>query len=502
MTLWIIIVYLLLVLAFGIFCSRLVGRTAEAYFLAGRGIGSFMLLMSIFGTTMTAFALIGSTGKTFEVGIGVYALIASWAGIVHVAIFFLVGIKVWSLGKRYGYITQIHYFRDRYQSDMLALILFPVVVAFVLVYILMGVIGAGRFISNITQIVSYPVGMALVCIVVLSYVFLGGMRATVLANTFQTLVFMVMGVIAFFVITDSLGGPQEATRTLLESPEGSKRMLRAGFVGKWELATYGLVTLSVGMFPHLFQHWLTAKDARSFKLTIIAYPILCMIVWAPCVLIGMWAAGILPHDSTGHNAVLAIMVSRFSGEVLSGLIGAGVLAAIMSSMDSQFLCLSSLFTHDIVARYYQHPLTDRQRVALGRGFVVFIVMLSYLIGYFAPASVFDLGIWCFSGFSGLFPVLIAALYWRRSNKYGAIAGVLSVAALWIYFLPEVMDPGREGEFLLFDLQMMPVTLIVAISSIFVIIGSLVTPKPAPELVERFFPNAEPGITKSAISLGQ
>lgn len=579
----IILSYLGLLLFLGVFSGRLLRRTAGDYFLASRGIGPFMLLMSIFGTTMTAFALIGSTGKTFEKGIGVYGLMASWSGIIHAVVFFLVGARVWALGKEHGYVTQISYFRDRYRSDALALILFPVVVGFVVIYILMGVIGGGRFLEKVsaetwpmtdvrtevsvslseerlvipgplrgrleydagegrlilrgsihpkyrpvllktnttlragageasdgktfndavselfrkapTGALPYPAGMALISAVVLFYVFFGGMRATAWANTFQTLVFMAMGLLAFVVITGKLGGPRAATDALLSSEQGAPRAAREGLIGKWQFLTYCFIPLSVGMFPHLFQHWLTARKASNFKLTVVAHPLCIMITWVPCVLLGMWAAGLFPH-TTNPNAILGMLVSRYSGEVLAGFISAGVLAAIMSSMDSQFLCLSSLFTNDIVVRYLGvERVTDRQRILLGRAFVAGIVAICYAIGYVNPTSVFDLGVWCFTGFASLFPVLFASLYWKRANKHGAIASILSVAVLWACFLPTVIKKGRgEEEFLMLEGVVpggiMPVTLIFGVATVVLVVVTLLTPAPDKELVRKFFPAAD------------
>ncbi len=559
MSFTIILCYLSLLLFLGIFAGRLLKKSSGDFFLASRGIGPFMLLMSVFGTTMTAFALIGSTGKTFEFGVGVYGLMASWSGIIHAAIFFLIGAKVWALGKKHGYLTQLSYFRDRYQSDGLVLLLFPLVVSFVVLYLLIGVIGAGRFIEGVTPetfsksevvtlvplaaapadlkipddwqervsvkdgqlsvsgslhpkrkglfmklskapewkkavnelmkkaprgAVPTPAGMAIVCLVVLFYVFFGGMRATAWANTMQTLVFMVMGLIAFYVITDALGGPVEASKKLLANEEKNSVMAREGLIGKWQFLTYFFIPLSVGMFPHLFQHWLTARKASNFKLTVVAHPICILITWVPCVLLGMWAFGILP-DGTNPNAVLGMMVARYSGEVLAGLIGAGVLAAIMSSMDSQFLCLSSLFTNDIVSHHFgKDGISDEKKILLGRGFVVLIVLVCYLIGLSNTQSVFDLGVWCFTGFAGLFPILVAALYWKRSNKQGAIAGVLTLAVLETTgYLLSLGD--HEGEFLI--LGMMPVAFIVTITTAVMVIVTLLTPPPDEAIVEKFFP---------------
>ena len=329
-----------------------------------------------------------------------------------------------------------------------------------------------------------PAGMAIVCLVVLFYVFFGGMRATAWANTMQTLVFMVMGLIAFYVITEELRGPKAASEMLLANEAKNSVMAREGLIGKWQFLTYCFIPLSVGMFPHLFQHWLTAKKASNFKLTVVAHPICILITWVPCVLLGMWAFGILP-DGTNPNAVLGMMVARYSGEVLAGLIGAGVLAAIMSSMDSQFLCLSSLFTNDIVSHHFsQKEISDEKKILLGRGFVVAIVLVCYLIGLSNTQSVFDLGVWCFTGFAGLFPILFAALYWKRSNKQGAIAGVLTLAVLETagYLLSLSV---HEGEFLI--LGMMPVAFIVTITTAVMVIVTLLTPPPNDEIVEKFFP---------------
>jgi SSS family solute:Na+ symporter len=217
---------------------------------------------------------------------------------------------------------------------------------------------------------------------------------------------------------------------------------------------------------------------------VVAHPLCIAVTWIPCVLLGMWAAAVLPLN-TDPNAVLGIMVNRFSGEILGGLIGAGILAAIMSSMDSQFLCLGSMFTNDIVVYFFgRERFTDAQRIMLGRGFVLGIVVVTFLIALNQPASVFKMGVWCFSGFAGLFPIAIGALYWKRSNKHGAIAAVLTVAVLWLVFLPQAI----EGEFLIGgEGGVMPVTLLVVLSTTVMIVVTLLTPAPDREVTDKFFP---------------
>ncbi len=210
------------------------------------------------------------------------------------------------------------------------------------------------------------------------------------------------------------------------------------------------------MFPHLFQHWLTAKSARSFKLPVVAHPIFIMIVWVPCVLIGVWATTSLipvkPPIPSNPNAVLPFLVKTQAGPVLGGFLTAGILAAIMSSLDSQFLCLGTMFSTDIVGHYLgKDRFNDKQQVMIARTFIILIVAVTYGLSLFKPPSVFALGVWCFSGFSALFPLVVAALYWQRLTKWVRMpvfwpplvpGGIFSVRHWGELALPAI--PGRFG----------------------------------------------------------
>jgi SSS family solute:Na+ symporter len=92
-----------------------------------------------------------------------------------------------------------------------------------------------------------------------------------------------------------------------------------------------------------------------------------------------------------------------------------------------------------------------------------------------------MGVWCFTGFASLFPIVFAAIYWRRANKQGAIAAVITVAALWLYFLKDAL----KGEFLIGG--MMPVTIVIGASTLALVVVTLVTPPPPRDLVDKFFP---------------
>ena len=497
----IIVGYLGILLALGLSANRLFRGTSKDYLLASHSIGPFLLLMSLFGTTMTAFALIGSTGESYKDGVGVYGKMASSSGIIHSLCFFLIGLRLWSLGRKHGYLTQIQFFRDRLESNGIGLLLFPVLVGLVIPYLLIGVLGAGAVVNGVTR-GTFPDGMfadfnngvpnwlasLVVCIVVLVYVFFGGMRGTAWANALQTMVFMVLGLVTFFVIANKLGGQDSLIANLCAATQAvSPERLTRTHISKLVFFTYMLIPFSVGMFPHLFQHWLTARSANSFKLPIVAHPLFIMVVWAPCVLIGVWAtteaAGVPP--SLSPNAVLAFLVKKLAGPQLAGFLTAGILAAIMSSLDSQFLCVGTMFTNDLVLHYGgRERFSDRQTIWLARSFIILIVGITYVLSLYAKQGVFWLGVWCFTGFASLFPLVMAALYWRRLTKAGAYAAVIGMAASWIYFF-RASGFGEDGSFTV--LGMMPVAAIMFISTVSMVAVSLVTRPPSEETLRKFFP---------------
>jgi SSS family solute:Na+ symporter len=142
--------YLSIVVAIGLVSVRYFrGGTAD-YFVASRSLGPVVLFMTVFGTAMTAFAMVGSTAETFDYGVGTFGKLASWSALVHPACFFLIGLPLWSLGKRYGYVTQIEYFRDRFQSSALGYALFPVLAGLLIPYVLIGLLGVGSVVSGVT----------------------------------------------------------------------------------------------------------------------------------------------------------------------------------------------------------------------------------------------------------------------------------------------------------------------------------------------------------------
>ena len=127
-------------------------------------------------------------------------------------------------------------------------------------------------------------------------------------------------------------------------------------------------------------------------------------------------------------------------------------------------------------------MTEKQVIAVGRMFVAGILIMTFLISLFTTRSIFKLGIWSFTGFASLFPVVAAALFWRRSTAVGAIAAVATVVSLWLYFFWRGW--GNPGYSVL-DSGVMSVTVIFAASSLALVVGSLLSRPPEREIVETY-----------------
>ena len=488
MTLAVVLAYLGLVLVIGVLSHRLAQATGEDYFVASRTIGPFVLLMTLFGTHMTAFALLGASAESYRVGIGVFALMASSSALMVPIVFFFVGTRVWSIGKRLGLLTQVQFVRARWGSDALGLALFVVLVLLLVPYLLIGVMGGGITLSEVTagQVPTW-VGSLLVSVVVVAYVSYGGLRGTSWVNTFQTSLFMVLGAITVTVIVSRLGGLGVAFERLREADPSM--LVRGDRIRPIQLISYTLIPLSVGMFPHIFVHWLSARNAAAFRAPVALYPLCIAVVWVPSVLLGVFGHLDFPGlEGPEANSVLVRMIALHAPGVLGGLLGAGVFAAIMSSLDSQSLSIGNMFTQDVVRHYRRRAgrpeLSETRKVWVGRLFVVAVVALTFALSLVVNRRIFGLAVWSFTGFSALLPILLAGLFWRRSTATGALASLITVVVTWSWFL--VRGWGRP-DYSVGGTGLDPVAVVFAASVAAMVIGSLASRPPDDAVVARFIP---------------
>jgi SSS family solute:Na+ symporter len=531
----IVFLYLAIVLYIGVFAFRRASPAEEVedYFLAGRSLGPFVFLMSLFGSNMTAFAILGASGHAFGNGIVTYGLMASSSGLVVPLSFFLLGTRIWALGKRFGFITPVQLFRDRWECSHVGTVIFAVQAALLVPYVVIGVMGGGATLHALSGgRVPYAVGGAVVALVVMGYVFLGGMRGTAWVNTFQATLFLLFGTIALLVIGAGMGGFRSAAEALLESP--LSWLLTREKVPPALFFSYTFIPLSSIAFPHITIFCLTARRLAHFRRTVVLYPVCIMAIFLPSVFLGVMAnrATDVPQirekqearlrlvqesptlaaperdalrARTNADDVLLLLLDRYAPVWLAGLLGAGIMAAVMAT-DSQILALSTMFTEDVLTHYGgKGRFSEHAQVRMGRGFVVILTVIAYLVALRAPESIFALAVqYAFTGFAALCPLLVAALFWKGSTKWGALASTLwtgtAVVAIAVFqaVVPAPVGPPevalRLGSLELLArtpggtsvLGFMPVVPIVLVSALLMAVVSRATPRPSPATIERYF----------------
>jgi SSS family solute:Na+ symporter len=433
--------------------------------------------------------------------------------------------------------TPVQMFRDRWECGHIGTVIFAVQAAFLVPYIIIGVMGGGTTLYAISGgRVPYWLGGAIVALVVMSYVFFGGMRGTAWVNTLQTLLFLCFGAVALIVIGAGMGGFSSAIDALQSSPATAPLLTRER-VSPLFFFSYTFIPLSSIAFPHIGIFCLTARKMDQFKKTVILYPVCILALWLPCVFLGVMAnrmtdvpqirqkvearatlategSRMTPDErdelrqKMAGDDVLLLLLERYAPLWLAGLLGAGIMAAVMAS-DSQILALSTMFTEDVFAFYGgKARFGEAVQVHTGRLFVVLLTVVAYAIALQAPQTIFDIAVqYAFSGYSALAPLLVAALFWKGSTKWGALAStlwtvgaVIAVAVfqgiipapapgpsvvVWSVAGLELLSrtPGGTAVF-----GFMPVVPMTVISALLMGVVSWITSKPSRETVGRYFPD--------------
>lgn len=511
----VVFVYLAVVLYIGIFAFLKGKASGEDYFLASRSLGQYTFLFALFGTNMTAFSILGASGLAYHRGIGVFGMLASASAFVIPLTIFFIGTRLWAMGKKFGHMTQVQYLRDRWECSFIGTLIFAVTAVMLVPYIIIGVMGGGQTLQAISNgNVPYWAGGAIVALVVMSYVFFGGMRGTAWVNTFQTLLFLCFGTMAFLLIGKHLGGFDQVMQRLAGN-EATAPLLTRQRIPVQEFFSYAFIPLSSIMFPHVAIMCMTARKASSFKKTVIFYPICILSLWLPSVFLGVVGADSFPGLKPGESdGIILKLLTANTNILVAGMLGAAIMACVMAS-DSQILALCTMFTEDIFAYYGgKDRFGERAQVWTGRGFVVGVTVVAYVIALKLKdkAGIFELAIrFAFSGFAALAPVMLAALFWKRSTKWGALASVLwvivTMAGSWYLheysagMAPQAGQPPTQIFPALGNLFLrtpgsvtmygyLPVMVMCLGSAGLIWVVSLLTPGPTAKTIEKYFPSKQ------------
>ena len=200
------------------------------------------------------------------------------------------------------------------------------------------------------------------------------------------------------------------------------------------------------MFPHMAIMCFSARKMSAFKNTVIAYPIAIMAVWLPSVFLGVVGAAVSPGLQNSDGILLQLLI-KYAPLWLAGLLGAGIISAVMGSDCHQVLALSTMFTKDIFGHYGgREKYGEKGSVIFARIFVVLVTIVAYFIALVTPLSIFELAVrFAFTGFAAMAPVMVAALFWKRSTKWGALASTLWVAfclagTMWLQSYSDPIAP--------------------------------------------------------------
>ncbi|UCF99171.1 MAG: sodium:solute symporter family protein [Spirochaetaceae bacterium] len=455
----IILAYLTITLIIGIVFRKQASANKVEFFLAGRGVGRLLLFFTMAATNFSAFTIFGLSGAGYRIGYAFYPVMGFGTGFMALS-FLLIGKPILSLSKERNYITPSDFIADRYGAPWLKRLFSIVMIVFTLPYIAIQAIASGKSLNALVGI-PYLSGALLITAFIVLYVTLGGMRSIVWTDLIQALMMVGFTFVAFFIILRGSGGfvrthdeVYGSFPALFSRPGQDGSMLFGiwfGYMFLWFFAD--------PMFPQLFQRFIVAKDQKSLNTTVVLYPLITTFLFFLTVSIGVLGRHTFPDLAPAEtDAVFPMLLQRYAGVFVSTLLITGSLAALMSTMDSQLLTLTSLITVDFVR-------IRKREVLKEKAVIIVLGVLGFLIAVKPPQTILDfISKTTFNGLAVLAPTVIAGLYWKKANRYAAAASIVAGEGLVLAFYFKVLSmPGI--------LPIVPI--LVATSLVFVAVSLLI-----------------------------
>ena len=471
----VVVGYFVVLLGIGWFARLRARRGIEDYFVASRTTPSLVLFLTMAATNFSAFTVFGFSGAGWEAGYAYYPIMAFGTGFMALT-FLLIGQPAWRLGKEHGLITPPELVHHLTGSSGLRLLFFLVMTVFTLPYLAMQPMAAGYALETLLGI-PYFAGAALITAVMLLYTFLGGFRGVSWTDALQGGMMITLLLVAVALIAGRFGGLTAANEAVAAArPElFSRPGLGAIYTpGIW-LGYMLLWFLADPMFPQLFQRFYAGRGPRALSTTVSLYPLLTGFLFLLPITIGVLGRLSFPvlPEGAAADQILPLMLHEHVGPVVEALVLTAALAALMSTLDSQLLTLSSMFAKDVVGPLRRKlrgggPGEEEEAAGVpswvGKAFVVVLALIGLAIAYRPPATFRIIATQTFTGLAVLFPVVIGALYWPRMTAVGGIVAILVgeglVAAYYFELLP------RFGT--------LPVVWVVFATSVVLVAASLAT----------------------------
>ncbi len=425
--------YFMAVLLIGLWARTRWRSTPETYFLADRKLGSLVLLGTMVATNFSAFTVFGASGAGYRDGYAFFPIMGFGTGFMALTFWFL-GARIREVGQQHGVVTPPELVRVLYQHKGVSAIFALIMIIFTIPYLALQPMAAGYALEELLGL-PYKYGCVLVTAIIMIYTLRGGMRAVAWTDVFQGVVMLVLLLAALLLTVRHYGGFVAANAQVLAThPE---LFSRPGGLGTYTLGiwfSYMLLWFFCDpMFPQLFQRFFAARSRRALNHIMLLYPLVCTVVFILPVAIGVLGRNAFP-DLAGRAAdrILPMLLTLIAGDVMAALVVAAGIAALMSTMDSQLLTLSSIFTRDMLPLVVQ---SAPESSLAGRLFVIGLSLAGLALAYNPPATILQIATQTFTGLAVLFPTVLFGLYLRRVYPAAAISSMLAGEAMLLgYYL--------------------------------------------------------------------
>jgi len=478
--------YLVVALVIGVAAYRLTGRDAEDYYLAGRSIGTVVLLFTTFATLLSAFTFFGGPNLAYAAGPEWILVMGVMDGLLFALLWYTIGYRQWLIGRVEGYVTLGEMLGDRFGSTRLRGLVAGVSLFWLFPYVMLQQMGAGEAIVGLTDgAVPYWAGAAFITLFMIVYVVLAGLRGVAWTDTIQGVFMLGIVWVAVGWVLANAGGLAGVSAALAGNRPAFLSLGGGLYSPQWMIAQAVTIAFGVTMFPQINQRFFIARDDRVLKRSFALWPVLVLLLFVPAFLLGTWAAGLGVAVPEGAN-VIPVLLNAYTPAWFAALVIAGAIAAMMSSSDSMLLSGSSYLTRDLY-RPLVNPAADDEREAwLARVGVVAFAVGTFVASLFRPGSLVEIGSTAFGGYAQLTLPVLVALYWSNTTRQGMLAGIAGAQAFYVahVFVPSVTVGGVTvfgSTYLTWDVALYGMVL-----SLLLTVGvSLVTAAGADERAETF-----------------
>lgn len=492
-----IVVYLLMMLVIGFRYSKRTSNS-EDFYLGGRKMGPLVTAMSAEASDMSSWLLMGLPGVAYLTGVADAAWTAIGLGIGTWLNWYFVSRRLRRYSQNIGAITVPEFFSKRYhdKSNALNALAALVIIIFFIPYTASGFAACGKLFNSLFG-VDYTIAMIVAALVIVGYTIMGGFGAVSTTDLIQSIV-MTIALVAVLTYGIHSAGGWTAVIDNAQSLNGYLSLTASHDAVSGGATPYGALSIAsclawgFGYFgmPHILLRFMAIKDEKKLVLSRRIASVWVFIAMAVAIIIGIVGLGMTNAGSLGYleGSASETVIVKIAGlisqhgilaAITAGVILAGILAATMSTADSQMLAAASSVSQNVVQDFLHVKLSEKQSLAVARITIALIAVLGVLLARDPNSSVFGIVSFAWAGFGGAFgAVMLCSLFWKRSNKWGALAGMISGGAtvfLWKYLVRPL-----GGAWNIYEL--LPAFFV---SLLFIIVVSLLTAAPDEAQIKEF-----------------